>query len=54
VREVVAKIAWAASVPELDHAPTYSQAQQLAGAAVVIGVIAVTIVGAIIWHRGDP
>jgi hypothetical protein len=43
-----------ASVPEPGHAPDYSQAQQIAGAAMVIGAIALAVIGAIIRRWRDP
>jgi hypothetical protein len=42
---------WAASVPEPDHVPDYSHAQQVAGGAVIVGLILLVAIAAIIRLR---
>jgi hypothetical protein len=44
-------IAWMASVPEPDHVHDYSYAHQLAGAAVIVGLILVVAIGVFVRHR---
>jgi hypothetical protein len=38
-------------LPEPHHVPEYSHAHQVAGAAVVIGLIVMTIMASIVWNR---
>jgi hypothetical protein len=44
-------IFWVASVPAPDHVPNYSHAQQVAGAAVIVGLLWLVAVASIIRHR---
>jgi hypothetical protein len=44
-------IFWVASVPEPDHVPDYSHAQQVAGAAVFVAILLVAAIASIIRHR---
>jgi hypothetical protein len=49
--EGLTMISWAASVPEADHLPDYTHAQQVAGSAVIVGLILLVAIAAIIRHR---
>jgi len=44
-------IFWVASLPEPDHIPDYSHAQQFAGAAVIVGLILLVAIASIIRYR---
>jgi hypothetical protein len=44
-------ISWVASVPEPDHVPDYSHAQQVAGAAVILGLLVLAVIASVIRHR---
>jgi hypothetical protein len=44
-------IFWVASVPGHDHVPNYSYAQQIAGGAVVAGLILLVAIVSIIRYR---
>jgi hypothetical protein len=44
-------IFWVASVPAPDHVPDYSHAQQVAGAAVIVGLFLLVAIASIIRHR---
>jgi hypothetical protein len=44
-------IFWVASVPEPDHVPQYDYAQQVAGGAVIVGLILLVAIAAIIRYR---
>jgi hypothetical protein len=51
IREGLTMIFWVASVPGHDHVPDYSYAQQVAGGAVIVGLILLIAIVAIIRHR---
>jgi hypothetical protein len=44
-------IFWVASVSEAEHVPHYDYAQQVAGSAVIVGLILLVAIAAIIRHR---
>lgn len=44
-------IFWVASVPGHDHVPDYSYAQQIAGGAVVVGLVLLVAIVSIIRYR---
>ena len=51
IHEGLAMIFWLASVPKPDHVPDYSHAQQVAGAAVIVGLLLLVAIASIIRHR---
>jgi hypothetical protein len=44
-------ILWVASLPEPDHVSHYDYAQQVAGGAVIVGLILLAAIAAIIRYR---
>jgi hypothetical protein len=44
-------IFWVASVPEPDHVPDYSHAQQVAGAAVIVAMLLLALKASVVRHR---
>ncbi len=44
-------IFWVASLPEPGHAPDYSHAQQIAGAAMILGLLLLVAIASFIRHR---